>query len=455
MKKTSLFVLMISLLLFILPLYGCQRSSQSDVIELRFAYWGTLEEHESRQKIIDQFNNDHLGSIHVECIHIPDDYDTKLYTMVASNNAPDVLMVDTASNWVVFSKNDKLVNLESYINNDASFSMDNLLNGLGFYWGDSINAIGNEPQVVSLYYNTELFSEFKISPPSCDLESPSTWEEIIYKAQLLTIDKDGNNALSINFDPDSIVQYGINISMWYVPLQSIIMSNGGDYLTKDGKDLGLLEPESIEALQMISDLINVYHVMPTPAVSEAFGSTSTSLANGKIAMLIDGHWVHNRIAAQNEKFNVAPIPAFGDKQIKTWFGTSGLSIFSSCEHPQAAWELVKYLLTEGGNEQVVLDGVCLPVLKTWYNDKTIYNTWSTYGAAHPSNYTLFMKDYVLEHSVPSVTLRIKNFSGLDEACTAALERAWNNEVSVEQALMDSYNEIKNQIEGWNSDAYQY
>ncbi|MBJ8192647.1 sugar ABC transporter substrate-binding protein, partial [Bacillus cereus] len=101
-----------------------------------------------------------------------------------------------------------------------------------------------------------------------------TWEQFLETAQKLTIDKAGNNALSPNFDASNIKQYGVRFDTWMWHL--LVPSNNASVISDKGDSLNLESPDVIEAVQKMADLINVYHVAPSPTQSKNIPSPAVA-----------------------------------------------------------------------------------------------------------------------------------------------------------------------------------
>lgn len=446
MKKTlSLVLAALLLVTCALPLIA---SADGQPIKIVYAYWGNADANISQTENVGRFNDLNKGKIEVEARYTPDDYDTKLYTMIAGGDAPDVFFVETASSWAILAEEGKLKDLTPFVEGDPDMSEDSFLPCMAMPWGDKLTALGNEPEVVNFFYSVDMFEKANVTPPSADPDNPSTWDEILEMAKQLTLDANGNNAASADFDPENIVQYGIDIAKWFVPLQTIVYSNGGKWLTEDGKGIGLLEPEAIEALQMVSDFINVHHVSPSPIASKSMPGATTSMLTGQLAMYMDGQWVNNNLGSAGVNFDVAMIPAFKDKKPMSWLGSCGLSMYMDTENPEACWELMKYLLRPEGSEVLANTGVTLPVRRSWFEDDEIYKTWTNVRPYHPTNYEAVMKKLVLEHTVPSVTTTVKNFTNINTLYMAALDRAWAGEMSVQEAIEAVKADLEKEIQGW-------
>lgn len=95
------------------------------------------------------------------------------------------------------------------------------------------------------------------------------------------MDTKGRTAKDADFDSKNIKQYGVNASTWWGAYSNFIYSNGGDFISEDGKTFALNQPEAVEALQKVSDLMNVHHVSPSPVQAKNITSDECSASNQK------------------------------------------------------------------------------------------------------------------------------------------------------------------------------
>ena len=101
----------------------------------------------------------------------------------------------------------------------------------------------------------------------------------------------------------------------------------------------------MEALEWIRARIWVDGVIATKLDVQALG-TRDSFIDGRLAMVEDGSWALKDILAKtNFRVGVAPFPS-GPVQRVTPATTDGFGIFAGTEHPEEAWELVKFLISE-------------------------------------------------------------------------------------------------------------
>lgn len=94
---------------------------------------------------------------------------------------------------------------------------------------------GNE--VLLLYYNKKLFDAAKLPYPPASADKAWTWKEFVEVARKLTKDKNGKTPNDKGFDAKNIVTYGVDFNRlwWMWPI--VTYSNGGGYMSPDGKEL--------------------------------------------------------------------------------------------------------------------------------------------------------------------------------------------------------------------------
>lgn len=116
-----------------------------------------------------------------------------------------------------------------------------------------------------------------------------TWDEFVTLAKTLTLDANGNNALSPDFDKENIKQYGCVVDNWTWQLEVWALSNGGRWFTEDGSACTINDPKVIESIQKVADLTLVENCMPYNAGLEDNGM-QRSLLTGTVAMATAGAW---------------------------------------------------------------------------------------------------------------------------------------------------------------------
>jgi multiple sugar transport system substrate-binding protein len=102
-------------------------------------------------------------------------------------------------------------------------------------------------------------------------------------------------------------------------------------------------PEALAALSWLRARMWEDGVMATLPVVQVRSIPEAFLA-GKVAMLEDGSWaLKDILSAASFRVGVAPFPA-GPARRVTLATTDGFGIYAGTRHPDAAWELVKFLI---------------------------------------------------------------------------------------------------------------
>ena len=231
-------------------------TGNGEEITLRYAGWGSNSEKKATQKVIDKFEEEH-PNIKVEYLHIPTDYNTKLTTMMAAGQEPDVAMVtgDTALQWATEGK---LKNILEMAEGDEDFNIDDVLPQTVYWWDEGkACGINSALEVYTLIYNTDSLKEAGIEVPT-KAEDAWSWDEFVEVLQKLTIDQNGKNAADPDFDETNIKQFGIYLptGVGSTVVSSAVAMSGESFLSEDGKTVNLAGTKTEEAIQKFADLIN-------------------------------------------------------------------------------------------------------------------------------------------------------------------------------------------------------
>ena len=175
----------------------------------------------------------------VEYIHIPTDYNTKLTTMIAANQGPDVALLngDTALQW---ASEGKLKNMIDFAADDPEVNIDDILSQVVYWWDDGkACGVNGSLEIFGLFYNRDVFEEAGITVPTTE-EEAWTWEEFLDVCQTLTIDNQGRNAKDPDFDPKNIKQFGLFAPSGANMVSYAMTYCGQDFLNEDGTAVNLL-----------------------------------------------------------------------------------------------------------------------------------------------------------------------------------------------------------------------
>jgi multiple sugar transport system substrate-binding protein len=191
----------------------------------------------------------------------------------------------------------------------------------------------------ALYINKALLAEAGLEFPADDW----TWDDLLDYAQKLT-------------DPDKN-QWGIHMSPLNPPYwsTSFIHGAGGSILNETNDKCTLTSPESQAGLQFVADLIQQHRVMPPPSALEG---QEDPFLTGKVAIYFGGTWSEGQIRSAGFDWDFAHMPVNADTGLRrVQMGSNAWSILSTSPHPNEAWQVVKFLMGEGGQRGMMANGV--------------------------------------------------------------------------------------------------
>lgn len=416
-----------------LGLLGTLNTALAQEAELLFTFWGSPQEKAAVEQMVADFEAQY-PDIQVQAQHIPNTtYVEKISTMLASGDPPDVAYLGEgqALQW---ASEGALLDLTDYFSEDPEAS--SRLEATYYNYGDGKTVGTNTAaETIVLYYNKALFEEAGVEAPPTKAADALTWDAFVDLAKQLTRDRNGNDALNPEFDPNNIETYGVSFPTWWGGYLPFVLSNGGSFASEDGTQLTLNQPEAVEALQKMQDLIYVHHVAPTPTQAEAFPSADVMMQTGKVAMTIDGHWKVLDFSQLGMEWGMGVLPKH-DEPVTILLGAPTV-IFANTEYPDAAFEFYKF---HNNPEYVNLfrKGLWMPLQESYYTDEAQTATWlDAEEGVYPPEARDVLVDYTLNYT-PSQppTYWLKNYAQIEsEALNPALEQLWNGQLDA-QAAMD-------------------
>ncbi|WP_424769311.1 ABC transporter substrate-binding protein [Paenibacillus sp. sgz302251] len=418
-------------------------------VKLRYMVWGSPNE----KKAVEDYSKKYMElnpEVTIEIIHVPnDDYDTKVATMVAGNDAPDLAYMSEGQAYEL-AKEGKLYNVFEQLESDPDFNLNNYAPNTWFEWEPG-KALGRRIGIgaMGMYYNKTVFEKAGIEPLPRSLEDTMAWDQFVELAKQLTVDQSGKTALDPDFDPTKIKQYGVMFETWWANYLPLVLSNGGGYVSDDGMSFGLSEPEAYEAIQKMADLINVHHVAPNPVQLKSLPNLATSLQTGKAAMVFGGNWLTLDLSAAKANFGYGLYPRM--KENAAVILASPVVIFNSTKNIDQVWKFYKFAADPGSAIGIYSDGLSIPVLKEWLTDEEKLNQWAV-NDKHPDGYIdVMIKPLFEESTKPGPADLLKNYAKIDTIVTPALDNVWQGKQTAEDAM----NEIKPKVEPLLEGVYEW
>ena len=344
-------------------------SNDAEAVTIRYSLWDANQLPAYEQCVNDFMAANANIQVDVEQLGWGDYWDG-IQTGMVAGNAPDVFTNHLAK-YPEFAAKEQLVDIQPLIERDG-VDLDIYLEGLADLWTRDGRRFGlpKDWDTIAVIYNKGMLDAADITieelnEATWNPQDGGSFEEIIAK---LSLDADGNNGLSPNFDKDNVVQYG------YIPLtyndsggaygqtqwSHFAVSNGwvfndGLYDTKYYYDDARFI-ETIEWMQTV--MVDKGYAPPFPEIASLGGNAIFTSGGGAVAH--DGSWMIGTYTG-NSNFEVgfARLP-IGPEGRKSMFNGLADSIWVGTEHPDEAWELVRYLASPACANVVGDAGVVFP-----------------------------------------------------------------------------------------------
>jgi multiple sugar transport system substrate-binding protein len=357
--KPAGFRLFLSLLISLCVLsswFSCGKGNKSETqkqVVLRLVHWYGSQRESWQKEIIEPFEQGY-PNIKVVMDVVPYSLYYPKVLASAASGAPmgDVVAID---DWFApeLFKRDYTVDLQPYFDRDLRaedfitqvFEMCRLPVGEE---GD-LHAVPFATGTTVLFYNKDLFDQAVVSYPDSDW----TYADLLAAARKLTRDIDGDGITD---------EWGILADDGaYTGFDTMLHSLGGQILSPDLKQSWIDHPKSIVALQYIVDLVRKEKVSPLPSSLESLGE---KFGRGRFGMVITGDFVKSTLRDVHFRWDIAlPPKGLEGLRLSRRFGNS-LCIPRQSEHPDEAWQLIKYILTlPTGTKVNELFDTMMPVFK--------------------------------------------------------------------------------------------
>jgi multiple sugar transport system substrate-binding protein len=274
-----------------------------------------------------------------------------LATRIAANDAPDI--IGPIGIRALQSFGDQLLDLTPYI---GDVDLSEIEPGLVDAYKVDGKQIGIPMAVYPsfIYYNKSLFDEADLAYPPHDVGEQYegedwTWATVRDLAMKLTVDTNGNDATSADFDPENVDVYGLDAQFTGNDARawSTIFGGSGSVLADDGTTAQW--PDNWRTgLQFFYDGIWKDHFVPNQTAVQALAAGNT-FQSGRIAMDVVHQWYtccvypgEGETAAVTD-WDVAVLPVGPDGNITSKLHADTIGILDTTENPDQAFEALTFL----------------------------------------------------------------------------------------------------------------
>lgn len=275
------------------------------------------------------FEEETGATLDVEFVEWADAHD-RFVTSIAGGTTPDV--AETGTTWTPeFADAGALAPLDEYV--DGAGVTDDLVEGLvdaGTY-DEQLYGMPWYAGVRSLVYNTEMFEQAGVEPPT-------TWAELEDAAAALKEEFPDKIAVAVPGDAE------FTVYPW-------VWAAGGEVATLDGETWasGLGSPEAQEGIGFWTGLATEGGYSSSGATTWRETDVLDSFAAGDVGMAVMGSWTPGAIVEANPdmdgKFAAVPIPGQDGGIAPSVLGGSHLSMFETADDKDLAWTFVEMMTT--------------------------------------------------------------------------------------------------------------
>lgn len=347
MKKLAIAFLMLAFVLSFTFAKGAAESADKE-IELKFVTWWTGADTKGAyvEQIVNAFNEEHAGKIHVtlEGTNDADGIFTQIMTQLGAGNPPDIFSVKPQTDFYGYYDSNLLMDFAEDLKGDWGKQFAD-----GIVASTTINgetkSLPYEMAYVPIWYNMEILNAVGID------KVPETMEEFWTMCEKVT---------EAGYYATAQMTGGTNAwfsMLWYT---SICGSLAGAGAFDNIKSDWATNPVYVEAAEILCKMVREY---TTPDVIGAVAATANAhFKGGETAAYLNGPWwIANLDAAAQEHTEMAFFPAINYKDVLIGSVQSNLAAANQKDPAKraAVVEFLTYFTTAANSQLVSKSGAVL------------------------------------------------------------------------------------------------
>jgi multiple sugar transport system substrate-binding protein len=290
---------------------------------------------ELNKKLIAEYEAKH-PNVKISYEQIPNtEFGTKMLTALSNGSGPDVINMDDVALRGDYIPKGLLAPMDAAAASKAEAgyvpgTLDGAKGADGKLYG-----LPTEFNATAFAINKKHFADAGLDPS----KPPATWTEVAEMGKkLVAAHHEGFNFLYLH-------------SGWYTQqLQTLLNETGGSILSPDGKKSALDTPQSVQALQIWSDLIRKDKVGNAETASREATVPFDDFASGRRSMTMIYPWAVAQLKADNpevfEQMQVVPLPQVdAAKPTGRWYGYY-MAVNKASKQQAEAWKFIEYVTSQ-------------------------------------------------------------------------------------------------------------
>ena len=399
-------------------------------VQLVYRDWRTDWFPPMAQQMLDEFHTLHPNiRVYYNLDPENNEFEEKSLADLQAGTAPDVFQ-GCCSFLPIWAQQGYLLDLRPYVQADldrATIEDWDPVQYKSFFTRDGRQyALPKYHGALALYYNRDLFDQARVDYPS------DSWTHDDYLAAMKRLTPDHQDGKPI--------LWGSMIDLAWERLQVHVNAWGGHFVDPNNPTKSrMAEPAALQALEWIRARMWDDKVMAT-ALDVQNKGTQEAFAAEQLAMVEDGSWNLKAIlTGANFRVGLAPFPA-GPARRATLATTDGFGIYAGTKHPDAAWELLKFLISREYGRAMAKAQFLQParasLVDEWiqfirdeFPDKTKDLNIAAFADGHRKGYSVIGEE----------------FANQSEALRLA-KSAWQQIFTLGQSPVESMKDVSRQIE---------
>jgi multiple sugar transport system substrate-binding protein len=309
-------------------------SRQPEPVRLVYQDWRTEWFPPMAQQMLGEFHASH-PNVRVFYTADPEDLEVGMVADFEAGTAPDVFQ-GCCTHFPAWAQKGYTLDLRPYIRADLDQeTLDDWdpaqFQGLSLREGPQFG-LPKYHGALALYFNKDLLEKAGVDHPD------ASWDHDDYQAAMarLAADRDGDGFTDL---------WGSLMDISWDRIQVHVNGWGGHLVDpRDPSRCTMTEPRALAAMEWLRRRMWDDRTMATPR-DIGMLQPRQAFAAQRVAMVEDGSWALKDILSQASfRVGVAPFPA-GPARRATLATTDGFGIYAGTRNPEAAWELVKFLIS--------------------------------------------------------------------------------------------------------------
>jgi len=366
--------LLVILVLLLLP-RGCRQEASHSGGVVRLKYWPPPNRHDIKmtKPLVARWNREHPKiQIHMEPLPSGRSSEEVLLASIVGGTTPDIcsnILTGTVERMVRARALFPLSTLPGFNEYVQQRSPDGTLDRFKSSDG-KVYQLPWKANAQMLNYNVKLFKQFNITPPR-------TYSQFLAVAKKLTRDTDGDGRTD---------HWGVGMEMkntWWkrfddiLPLYTAATSGKG---LVEGDKVIFNSPAMVGAFKFVRTLFAENYVPRTFFAGDMFlrGKVAIFRGSGPAVKDLDTKIAINpKLKGFTYDFMPWPVPDGHKGPVYAFGDIKSMVVFSSCKHPAAAFEFLKYLTSEQADDTLMREVSQVPMRRKLFETEPFATTLKT------------------------------------------------------------------------------